>query len=180
MSITDIFPVSYQGAGMVRVQWVKTIASPSAPTLAEIDAETAFDATCYFQASAFEITHEQERVDDTRLCDENTRESFGRSTFAIQNLSYIYDPTDDATASTPGNLAAATFKAGESGHFVVRMGVKSGTAFAAGQIVEVYSAQFGDQHKPIPVGDNAKFVMQQPVSLTRVAFNYEIPAASGG
>lgn len=175
MSITDIFPVSYQGAGMVRVQWVKTIASPSAPTLAEINAATSFDATCYFQASAFEIGHEQERVDDTRLCDETTRESFGRSTFSIDNLSYIYAPTTDPATSTPGNLAAATFKSGEAGYFVVRLGIKSDTAFAADQIVEVYAVQFGNQHKPIPVGDNAKFVITQPLSLSRVAYNYKIP-----
>lgn len=178
MSVTDIFPVSYQGAGRVRVQWVKTMATSGAPTLAELTAASAFDATCYFQASAFEITHEQERVDDTRLCDENTRESFGRSTFSVQNLTYIYNPNDAATAATPGNLAANAFKSGESGYFVVRMGPKSGVAFASTQIVEVYSAQFGDQHKPIPVGDNAKFVITQPVSLTRVAYNYPVPPAA--
>lgn len=178
MSITDIFPVSYQGAGKVRVQWVKTIAVPSAPTLAEINAATSLDATCYFQASAFEITHEQERVDDTRLCDESTRESFGRSTFSLQNLSYIYNPTGDTSTPTPGNMAASTFKSGESGYFVVRFGVASGAAFAATQVVAVYSAQFGDQHYPVPVGDNAKFVIQQPVSLTRVVANYKIPAGA--
>lgn len=173
--IVDIFPVSYQGAGKVRAQWVESLAVPGAPTLAEINAASSFDATCYFQASAFEIGHEQERVDDTRLCDESTRESFGRSTFSQETMSYIYNPNDN-TPNTPGNLAYTTFRSGGSGFLVVRMGPKSDVAFAAGQIVEVYAVQFGDQHKPIPVGDNAKFVINQPVALTRVAFDHKLAA----
>lgn len=176
MTITDIFPVSYQGAGRTRVQWVKTIATPAAPTLAEINAATALDATCYFQASAFEIGHEQERVDDTRLCDENTRESFGRSTFSIDRLTYIYNPNDTA-ANTPGNLAKGAFLSNESGFFVLRFGPLSAAAFAAQQVVDVYSVKFGDQHKQVPTGDNAKFVIVQPLSLTRVAFDYKLPAS---
>lgn len=175
MTITDIFPVSYQGAGRVRVQWVKTLAVPSAPTLAEIDGATSFDATCYFQSEAFEITHEQERVDDTRLCDETTRESFGRSTFGIEELAYIYDPNDN-TPNTPGNLAKGAFGTGESGYFVTRFGPASSADFAAEQIVEVYSVQFGTQHKTVPAGENAKFTITQPLSMTRVAYDYVIPA----
>lgn len=176
MTITDIFPVSYQGAGRVRAQWVKTLANPAAPTLAEVNAATSFDATCYFQAEAFQINHEQERVDDTRLCDETTRESFGRSTFSFDSdLSYIYDPNDD-TPDTPGNLAVGAFGSGESGYFVVRMGPISGADFAAGQLVTVYSTQFGNQHEPVPVGENAKFVITQPASLTRTAFRYALAA----
>ncbi|MGD7788216.1 hypothetical protein ACQCX2_07815 [Propionibacteriaceae bacterium Y1700] len=48
--VVDIFPQSVQGKGKVRVQWVKTLADTDAPTLAEINASTSFDATCYFQA----------------------------------------------------------------------------------------------------------------------------------
>lgn len=176
MTITDVFPVSFQGAGKVRTQWVKTLADPTKPTLAELNAPTSLDATCYFQAEAFQINHEQERVDDTRLCDETTRESFGRSTFSFDSdLSYIYDPTDD-TPDTPGNLAVGAFKAGESGYFVTRMGVESAAAFAETQLVTVYAVQFGNQHEPVPVGENAKFVITQPASLSRTAFRVALTA----
>lgn len=177
MTITDIFPVSYTGAGRIRVQFWKTAATPAAPTLAEITAASALDATCYFPAGGLEIAHEQARDDDTRLCDENTRESFGRSTFTVQNFGYIYNPNDASETATPGNLAYHTFKEGESGFFGVRSGPKSDAAIVASQAFTIYSVKFGDRHDPIPTGDNAKFLVTQQLALTRLAFRYKIPSA---
>ena len=177
MSITDIFPPSVQAAGKVRIQWVPTIAVPATPTLAEITASAGFDATCYFPSDAFEIGHEQARIDDTRLCDAATRESFGRSTFSLENLSYVYNPVGPKTPLAPGNLAFQTWGAGTAGFFAVRFGLPSAQAIVATQIIDVYAAKFGDQHKPVPVGEDGKFLATQPVSLTRVAFHYAIPAS---
>lgn len=179
MTITDIFPVSYQGSGTVRVQFWKTAVAPAAPTLAEMTAATALDATCYFRADGFTLTHSQERVDDTRLCDQSARESFGRSTFAVDNFSYIYKP-GDASANTPGNLAYATFTPNSTGFLGVRYGTPallSGAAIAAAQLFDIYAVEFGDRLKNIPVGDNAKHLVTQQVSLTRLAVDYAVPAA---
>lgn len=162
----DVFPQSIQGTGKVRVQFVPTLANPELPTLAELTAGDAFDATCYFRADAFVINHEQETKDDTRLCDDSARESLGLSKYTLaDDLSYINDP--QAAPASPGNLAEDAFVAGTTGYFVVRGGLKSSTAFAAGQMVTVYAVTFGDQHEPIPTGDNAVFVITQPITLSR-------------
>lgn len=90
-------------------------------------------------------------------------------------ISANYDPNDN-TPNTPGNLAKGAFGTGESGYFVTRFGPASGADFAADQIVEVYSVQFGTQHKTVPAGENAKFTITQPLSMTRTAYDYTIPA----
>ena len=179
MSITDIFPVSYPSAGTIRVQAWLTAANPAAPTLAEITASSSLDATCYFPAEAFSITHEQERLDDTRLCDATSRESFGRSTFAIESFSYIWAPSAPA-AATPGNLAYTTFTPGSTLYLGVRFGTAALLAaapIAATQRLDIYALRCGDRNKQILAGEGAKHLIVQQTALTRLAVDYAVPAA---
>ena len=48
---------------------------------------------------------------------------------------------------------------------------------ACGTVLPKDAAKFGDQHKPVPVGEDGKFLATQPVSLTRTAFHYAIAGA---
>lgn len=183
MSITDIFPVSYPSAGTIRVQMWPTAVTPSAPTLAEINASSGLDLTCYFPADAFSISHTQERIDDTRLCDAATRESFGRSTFTIENFSYIYNPTavpEGQETETAGNLAYTRLQPGSTVYLGVRFGsasLLSGAEIMAEQKLDLYSMVLGDRNKQIMAGEGAKHLIVQQVSLTRLAVDYEVPSA---
>ena len=179
MSITDIFPVSHPSAGTIRVQAWLTAATPAAPTLAEINAASALDATCYFPSDAFSISHSQERIDDTRLCDASTRESFGRSSFTLENFSYIWNPAAPA-AATAGNMAYTTFTPGTSLFLGVRFGTAallSAAAIASTQRLDIYALRCGDRNKQILSGEGAKHLIVQQVSLTRLAVDYVVPAS---
>ena len=175
--MSDVFPVSHQGAGTVRVQFVTTLAVPAEPELTELSAVSSFDATPYFQAEALQIAHEQAKVNDTRLSDESVRESLGLSSFTIDALRYVHNP--QAAAAAAGNKAFDKFTPGLTAYFVFRFGtkaLKSAAAFDEDQRVVVYQVQFGDQHQPLPTGDNAVHVIEQPVTLTLIENNYTLVA----
>ncbi len=177
--MSDVFPVSFQGAGTVRVQYVPTMADPAAPTLLEVNAAGALNATPYFQAEALQIAHEQARIVDTRLSDESVRESLGLSSFTIDALRYVHNPQAEAAAE--GNKAYDKFVPGLNGYLVFRFGtkaLKSAAALAATQRVVIYQAQFGDQHQPLPTGDNAVHVIEQPITITLTNPNYILPAGA--
>lgn len=171
----DVFPNSKQGAGTVRVQYVPLIAIPTQPTLAELTGTDTLNASPYFRASDFQINHNQARIDDTRLSDEARREQLGQSEFTAESMTYIHQPQGAADAAD--NKAYDAFTPGGSGFFVVRFGPKAALAFAATQRVQVYAVNFGDQHQPIPTGDNAVHVIQQPITLTRLTPNCVLAAA---
>ena len=181
MTITDIWPVSYPSAGTIRVQAYPTAAVPASPTLAEINAGSGFDVTCYFPADAFSITHDQERIDDTRLCDATTRETFGRSSFAVDGgISYVWAPGAAITPAVPGNMAYSKFLPGETWFLGVRFGtaaLPSGAAIVAAQKFDIYQIKFGDRNKQILSGGDAKHLITQQTSLARLAVDYAIPSA---
>lgn len=166
--MVDVFPVSIQAAGTVKVTFVPTLAAPATPTLTELNGTDALDVTPYFRADAFAIAIAQDKQDDTRLSDFSKREALGLPAYTIDALNYIYQP--QAAASTAGNKAYDTLKEGVTGYFVIRFGSKtllSSAAWAASQKVgSVYSVSLGAQHKTIPTGDNAVHTIQQNVTVT--------------
>lgn len=172
---TDVFPQSVQGAGTVRVQFVPTLANPAQPLLAEVNATSSLDSTPYFRAEAFQINMEQARIDDTRLSDEALREALGLASFSADALRYVHNP--QAAPAVAGNKAYDKFTPGLTGYFVIRFGskaLKSAAAFAATQRVQVYAVTFGEQHQPIPTGDNAAHLIEQPITTSRVTGNYTL------
>lgn len=166
--MVDVFPVSVQAAGTIKVIYVPTLADPTTPTTTELSGASALDATPYFRADAFAIAIAQDRVDDTRLSDVAKRNSLGLSEYTIDALRYIWQP--QVAAATAGNKAYDTFKSGVTGYLAIRFGTKtllSNAAVATGQkIGSVYAVQFGDQLKTIPTGDNAVHTIEQNVTIT--------------
>ena len=175
--MSDVFPPSVQGAGTVRVQYVTTLADPAVPVITEVNAVSSLYASPYIRSADLQITHEQEKIDDTRLSDVTKREALGQSSFAVDQLTYVHNP--QAAPDAAGNKAYDTFTPGDNGYFIVRFGTKAllaGAAFVAAQRVQVYAVQFGDQHQPIPSGDNAVHVIQQQITLSRVTGDVAIAA----
>lgn len=161
-----VFPAGVSGAGTTRIQLMPTdLASTSAPSAAALNA--GVDVSPYFLAGSFQIGLTQNKVDDTRVSDETVRESFGRATFTLDNLQYVWEP--QAAPASPTNLAYDNFTPGTTRQLVLRYGVASGDAFASGQKVEVYSATFGERVPLVPgVDEGSKHLIQQSVSLARL------------
>jgi hypothetical protein len=160
------FPAGVDGAGTTRIQVLDADpADPAAPTVAELTAGD--DVTPYFLAGSYQIGLTQNKVDDTRVSDETVRESFGRATFTLDNLQYVWEP--QAAAASPTNLAYDAFTPGTTKTLVMRYGIASANAFAAAQKVEVYSATFGERVPLVPgVDEGSKHLIQQSVSLARL------------
>lgn len=173
--MTDVFPVSYQGAGTVAVRFVATLAVPAAPTLTEINAVSSLDVTPYFRTDAFQINMEQPKIDDTRMSDETTREAFGIASFSADDIRYVHNP--QAAPAAAGNKAYDKFTPGLNGYFVLRHGtkaLKSAAAFAATQRVSVWSVQFGEQAQPMMTGDTPVHLIVQPITVNRVIPNFTL------
>ena len=155
---TDIFPAGITSPG--NNTWIWTDTLPTA--LANLTAGT--DLSCYFPAGEIEIGFDQARDDDTRGCDEATRESFGAITYTRDELVHIVDPQGAGTE--PGNMAAGAVEANAVGYISLRMGVKHGTAPTAEHMWDIYMVTTGAEHiTPLQAG---KYVRRVKTSWTRV------------
>lgn len=165
--IVDIFPSGKTSPG--NNTWVWTETEP----LLQADLDAGLDISCYLPASAVEITFDQAREDDTRGCDDSTRESFGAVTYTWDEISFIVDPQGDGTEQ--GNLAAGTILPDATAYVSLRMGVKHGTPTEATEKWDKYMVQTGAAHNtPIQSG---KYLRKVKMSVTKIAEGATIPAA---
>lgn len=162
----DIFPSGKTSPG--NNTWIWTETEP----LLLADLTAGLDISCYLPASAVEITFDQARDDDTRGCDEATRQSFGAVTYTWDEISFIVDPQGDGTE--PGNMAAGTILPDSTGYVSIRMGVKNGTAPSATEKWDKYMVQTGAAHNtPLQSG---KYLRKVKQSVTKIAEGVTIPA----
>lgn len=164
----DIFPAGINSQGATT--WIATPTSPlnagkTSVTVATLKGATAVDLTCYFPASEQEIGFDQARDDDTRACDDNTREDFGAVTFSRESLFHIVDP--QGAADDPGNLALGALPANSVIFVSVRMGIKHSATFAAAELWDVYEVTTGADH--ITPRENGKYRREVKTSWTRLA-----------
>lgn len=176
--MADQVPAAIQGFGSVRVQLVDTLLNPETPTLAEVKLVSSLNATPYFRADAFQIAHEQGKIDDTRLSDDAKREQLGISSYNIDKLVYVHDPQATTGGAGIGNKLYDKAAPGTTKFLIVRYGVKSGTDFAVGQRIAVFYISFGEQHQPIPVGEDSTHLIEQPVTVSRVTGSYTLTAGA--
>jgi hypothetical protein len=160
-------PVGVKAEGNLKVAWVPTIATPTGPTVVEVTAAGALDASFFFTAGNFKPSGDQARGDDRRVGSKQTFEVLGREKPTIADLEYIADP--QAAAAVAANKAMELFQPGVSGFFVVRYGLDAETVdFLAAQKVDVWPITFGAQFK-VELADNdefAKIRLKQPVAVT--------------
>ena len=150
-------PGSVQADGALRVVFVPTLADPSAPTLAELNAASAVDLSCYLTPTGFASTTEEASIDDSRLCSRETYETPGRESNGLE-LTYVYDPQNTVPAE---NEAYTTLKRGTQGFVVPRWGRAFEEPFAAGDIVDVMPITGGAQRKQTPEANSTLKVAQK-------------------
>ena len=137
MSVAPLDPPGIDAAGNSRIVFVKALANPSAPTVAEIKAGTDISCAIY----SFVPTFEQSTVERTKYCSKQARETLGRTKVSIEDLEYDYHPQkpDDTAYGYYTQLTSGT-----QGWLIDRRGLDAKTEdWAADQLVDVYPVTVG-------------------------------------
>lgn len=157
MSTTSV-PPGFVADATLRVWFVTTLADPAAPTLAEINATTSIDATCFF-TNGFDPDATSATISDDRLCLKVVLEDKGSTTWTMNELNYIFDVQNPLSVS---NKLYAALKENTSGFFVGRYGMDVDEDPSAGDIVDVIPVKMGTQVKLPPERNTKGRVKQKP------------------
>lgn len=164
----DIFPEGMASAGNNTILLLDT--EPSILS----DLALGLDITCYLPIAELEIPFDQATEDDTRGCDEGTRENWGLVNITKTEFRFIYSPQGEGTED--GNKAAGQFKPDTMQFVAVRMGVKHGTAFTATDKWDLYQASNG-AYGDTPMQGSQKYLRTQKTKLTRIGQGVSFPAS---
>lgn len=126
----------YVHEGNTRVDFVPTIASKAAPTVAELGAGTALSTL--LTKDGLQVPDTQNMVDSSTLSDTFDAQVVGSWGGGVSLTGFRDNVSDDLW-----DLAVY----GDEGYIVVRRGSAYDTAWAAADVVEVYPIQF---HEPVP------------------------------
>ena len=121
--------------GNVKVSWVSTIASPAAPTAAELTAGTSLES--FITPDGLETSFATASVDQSSLGSTFDSEAAGRRT---PTLSVTFKRFTSAGAAT---APETTLVYRAAGFLVVRRNKLATTAFASADKVDVYTVECG-------------------------------------
>jgi len=120
---------------------VPAIADTDAPTLAELNAASVVDISCYLTGGGWKPSLSEQVITDERLCTTQTYEKKGRSQRGLE-VEYI-DNTNSPSAAE-FNKAKDTLIPDSSHFLVTRAGLPYETALAASQKVSIYPIDAGE------------------------------------
>ena len=148
-------PASMPSDGTLKVTFVTTIAGLAGPTLAEVNAGTSKELSCYLTADGWNPTTEESAVVDSRLCSKQDFEQPGRVSESL-DIKYVWNTValDD--------VARTTLVKGTVGFLVLRWGLDADVAYAATtQKVDVYPIKTGVQKKAPPEANSVLRIDQK-------------------
>lgn len=125
--------------GNIKTVLVPAIADTTAPTEAEVNAETTIDISCYLTPGGFALTVNQATITDERECDRIVRQKPGRTTVTGTITGIDNTNADD---DAPNDLAEALTD-GSTWYVVRRRGIAFEEEIAASEIVAVTSFETG-------------------------------------
>lgn len=146
--------------------FVPAIADKTAPTVAEVTAATGFNLSCSLFGDQEDVSATTEKVTlPRRLCETETYESNGPTSYSMPDLQVSFDP--QAAAASDGKKAWETMTDGATGFLVRRQGVDATTDFQSGDFVDVVPVQLGTK-VPSKTGTGADgvYAFTQAVSIT--------------
>lgn len=130
--------------GNTKVAWVSSIANIHAPTAAELIA--GFDWTTRITPDGLKTDAATAAVDTSSLASTFGTSQVGRRSFTVEL-------TLKRGTTTPEDQPKTTLLYGASGYLAVRRGIAYTTAFAAGQIVEIYPVTASEPSNVAPAAN---------------------------
>jgi hypothetical protein len=147
------------GDGNVKVTYVITLSSITAPTAAQLNA--GVDLQTVLTKEGLDIAPEQTAVDNTNLSSTSETERAGTTKYTI-NLT-----VKRATTSLL-DIGYNTLVENQDGYLAVRRNLDHSTAWAAGQAAEIYPVQCGVQKDQPPK-------LNEPQTFMSQLFNHTAP-----
>ena len=166
-------PAAVPSDGTVSVMWVTALADASAPSLAtEINAASSVALECYLKEN-FSPDASTDAVEDRRMCSKQVFQTPGTTTVTIADLIGVYDPQDLAGTDSK---AYAALTSGAKGFLVVRWGVDVDTAWAAGDLVDVFPVTIANRIKLAPEANSQLKFKATPMVTGEVVEDVEVAA----
>lgn len=150
--MTILFPEAVKAQGNTSVTVVQTV-TPTGPLLAtEINAPTSVNVSCFLYSGGAGTSTQSKGASPDRLCSTESFEQFGRTTYTVSDLQYVYDP--QAEPEDDANAARTALTEGSDVWLVVRRGLSAqDDAYAVGQLVDLWHVRLGRQNKTTTAGD---------------------------
>ena len=175
MSSTVIDLPGLDARGKGTVLFVPTIATISAPKVAELTAAAALNMSCILYE--FEATLDQAAIEKPKYCSVTMPTRPGTAKYSISDITYDYDPQKITSADPYKHYAALA--PGTQGYLVDRRGLLPSVAPAAAQIVDVYPVVLGARQRvkidPTAEGESLR-VTQKVFLLSDPAFDAAVSA----
>lgn len=169
--MTQPIPASVNTNGTMLALFVPTLANYlTGPTVAELTAGAVLDLTCYLTGDGLTTETSENNVEDPRLCSKAVFENRGDFTDTME-LTYVFNPavpTDDE--------ARLALPPGTRGFVVLRWAIDHEVAITAGQEVDVYPIEMGQQRKQTPGRNGVHRITQKPFVVGTVARDVAIAA----
>ncbi|KNX38102.1 phage tail tube protein [Luteipulveratus halotolerans] len=168
-------PPSLEAAGNLLVMWVPTLTTPGAPSLAEINAGTSLNISCYITDDNFKPKSEDETKERRRLCSKETYEGLGKRKLSIDPIMYVYDPQNPDSLT---NKMYAAIPRGTAGYFVARWGkdVQDNPVIVAADVVDVWTVRAGSQNKQ-QISEDGELLVEQKFVVSGRLFEDVVVAA---
>jgi hypothetical protein len=155
-------PPSVLAEGNVKVVFVPTLASVTAPTAVALNA--GVDISCYLMPDWDGPTATQNTGSSRRFCSREDFQRLGRVSWTVPPLVYSYGPQDDTGEI---NAAREALAAGVEGFLVVGFGIAPDEDFAASDKVDVFPVEAGVQVKQARGADEfAPLTITQTLAVT--------------
>lgn len=144
--MTVLFPeaTKAQGNTSVTVAQTVTVAAPKIAT--EVNAASSVNVSCFMYSGGAGTSTQNKGSAPDRLCSTDTFEQFGRTTYTVTDLQYLYDPQGDEESDS--NAARTALTEGTEVWLVVRRGKSAqNDAYTVGDIVDLWHVRLGRQNK---------------------------------
>lgn len=132
-------PPGVDAEGRRKIIWTPT----QSLSVAILGGETSVDVSCYLTKNTAGVASETERGTDERECTVEVFETFGKTTWTLNDLDYVWEP--QAEPASPTNEAYEKLVPRTSGFLTFQWGLESKADLGAGSKVWQFPVTLGEQ-----------------------------------
>lgn len=141
-----VFPTAVKAQGNTSVTVAQTVTIAGPKILTELEAVTSVNVSCFLYSGGAGTSEQAKGSSPDRLCSTDSFEQFGRTTYTVSDLQYVYDP--QALPAAPANAARTALVEGTDVWLVVRRGKSAqNDAYVVGDKVDLWHVRLGRQNK---------------------------------